>query len=206
MGDPARKLDDIWTYAEYLTWNDGQRWELLDGVAYALSPEPSFIHQNVALKIGARLERHFSGKPCIPFIAPFDVVLNDTNVVQPDLFVVCDRNKITQVNITGAPDLIIEILSPSSLVRDRREKLSLYEKFGVREYLIIHPVDEIVERYMLNDGHYGVPEIFHWTESLTLGIFPDLTLRLWELFGKELPSEAPVKGGPKVGYEQVCEK
>ena len=196
MGEPARKYDATWTYTDYLTWDDDQRWELIDGVAYAMSPGPSYLHQNVALKIGSRLEQHFSGKTCTPFIAPFDVVFDDTNVTQPDVFVVCDRNKITYANIQGAPDLIVEILSPSTILRDRREKMSLYEKFGVLEYLIIHPVDETVERYRLVDGNYGAPEIFGWMETLTLGIFPDLTLNLWEIFNRELLTEVPVKRGP----------
>jgi Uma2 family endonuclease len=196
MGSPARKFDDVWTYADYMTWNDGQRWEIVDGVAYAMSPAPAIRHQSISGNLAISVLSHFKDTECAAFQAPTDVVFDDLNVVQPDLLVVCDRNKITEANITGAPDLIIEILSPSTMVRDRREKLALYERFGVREYLIIHPVDEIVERYLLSDGRYGSPEIFDWTETLTLGIFPDLTLNLWEIFDKKLPTEAPVKRGP----------
>ena len=161
-----------------------------------MTPGPSFRHQNVALKIVSRFERFFSGSNCTPFMAPFDVVFDETNLVQPDVFVVCDRNKITDANVTGAPDLIIEILSPSSLLRDKREKMSLYERFGVREYLIVHPVDETVERYLLVDGRYGVPEIIGWMERLTIKIFPDLTLNLWEIFDKDLPHEELVVREP----------
>ncbi len=185
MGPLALKREELFTYADYLAWDDDRRWELIDGAAYAMTPGPSFRHQNVALKIGSRLERHFSGRGCTPFMAPFDVVFDETNVVQPDLFVVCDRSNITEANVTGAPDLIVEILSPSTMLRDRREKFSLYERFGVREYLIVHPVDETVERYLLVAGRYGVPELLGRMESLTLGIFPDLTLNLWELFDRE---------------------
>jgi Uma2 family endonuclease len=196
MGRAARKFDTTWSYADYLTWEDGQRWEIINGEAYAMTPGPSFRHQSIALRIGSRLERFFSGKGCTPFMAPFDVVFNETNVVQPDLFVVCDRNKITDANVTGAPDLIIEILSPTSLLRDRREKMALYERFGVREYLIIHPLDETVEQYLLIDGRYGAPKISGWMEPLTFGIFPELTLNLWDIFDKELPVEAPVNRRP----------
>ena len=198
MGSTARKFDDTWTYADYLTWDDDQRWELIDGAAYAMTPCPTYFHQNIARKLISRLDRHFTGRSCTPFIAPFDVVFDETNVVQPDVFVVCDRNKITHANISGAPDLIFEILSPSSMVRDRREKLALYERFGVREYLIVYPMDEIVERYLLVGGRYSSPEIFDWTETLTLGIFPDLTVNLWEIFDKELPVEEPVNRGPGI--------
>lgn len=196
MGTAARKLEETWTYADYLTWDDGQRWEIINGVAYAMTPAPLIFHQNIARKMISRLDRHFTGKNCTPFIAPVDVVLDESNVVQPDLFVVCDRNKITAANITGAPDLIIEILSPSSLMRDRREKLALYGRFGVQEYLIVHPVDELVEQYLLRDGRYVAPEIFSWAETITMDIFPELTLNLWEVFDKELPTEEPVKRGP----------
>ena len=112
MGSPARMLNQKWTYAEYLTWDDDQRWEIIEGVAYAMTPAPSFRHQNVALKIVSRMERFFSGKNCTPFMAPFDVVIDEMNVVQPDVFVVCDRSKITDANIQGAPDLVIEISPP----------------------------------------------------------------------------------------------
>ncbi len=198
MGSLALKIEQKWTYTDYCGWDDDQRWELIDGVAYAMTPSPTVFHQNIARKLISRLDRHFTGRSCTPFIAPVDVVLDETNVVQPDLFVVCDRNSITKANISGAPDLIIEILSPSSMVRDRREKMSLYERFGVREYLIVHPMDEIVERYLLVSGRYGAPEIFDWTETLSLSIFPDLSFDLWEIFGKELPVEEPVKRGPGV--------
>ena len=119
MGSPARKIEQKWTYADYLTWDDDQRWELIDGAAYAMTPGPTFLHQNIARKLISRLDRHFTGRSCTPFIAHFDVVLDDTNVVQPDVFVVCDRDRIMNANITGAPDLIFEILSPSSMVRKR---------------------------------------------------------------------------------------
>ena len=187
MGSPALKLEKKWTYAEYATWDDGKRWEIIDGEVYAMSPAPNLRHQRISRKISAAFENFFKGKPCEPFEAPTDVVLDEYNVVQPDLLVVCDKSKLTAANVQGAPDLVIEILSPSTTVKDRREKMALYERFGVREYLLIHPVDETVERFVLRDGRYGVPEVIGWSETLSFSLFPDLKLDLWEIFDREPP-------------------
>ena len=182
----ARKIDERFTYGDYLTWDDGKRWEIIDGEVYAMSPAPSLKHQRISRNITAAIAPYFKGKPCEPFEAPTDVVLDEYNVVQPDLLVVCDKSKLTAANVQGAPDLVIEILSPSTTVKDRREKMALYERFGVQEYLLIHPVDETVERFALKCGRYGVPEVFGWAETLSFFLFPDLTLNLWEIFDREL--------------------
>jgi Uma2 family endonuclease len=187
MGSPALKLEQKWTYEEYATWDDGKRWEIIDGEVYAMSPAPSLKHQRISRNITAAITPYFKGKPCEPFEAPTDVVLDEYNVVQPDLLVVCDKSKLTDANVQGAPDLVIEILSPSTTVKDRREKLALYERFGVMEYLLIHPVDETVERFVLRDGRYDVPKVFGWSETLSFFLFPELTLNLWEIFDREPP-------------------
>lgn len=187
MGSPALKMEKKWTYAEYATWDDGKRWEIIDGEVYAMLPAPNLQHQRISRKISAAFENFFKGKPCEPFEAPTDVVLDEYNVVQPDLLVVCDKSKLTAANVQGAPDLVIEILSPSTTVKDRREKMALYERFGVLEYLLIHPVDETVERFVLKGGRYGAPEVFGWSETLSFFLFPDLELNLWEIFDRKLP-------------------
>jgi Uma2 family endonuclease len=187
MGPLAYQEEHKWTYADYLTWDDGQRWEIIDGEAINMSPAPTLRHQAIIGNIFTSFHGFLRGKLCRPFIAPTDVVFDDENVVQPDMLVVCDPDKRTGVNIQGAPDLIVEILSPSTSVRDRREKKALYERFGVGEYLIVDPVDDSVDRYLLLDGRYGSPEAFDWSAKLTLHLFPELTLNLWEVFEKELP-------------------
>ena len=187
MGPLAHQLDHKWTYADYLTWDDDQRWEIIDGEAYAMTPAPLIRHQRISRNIASQFLPFFRGTSCETFIAPTDVVFDDTNVVEPDLMVVCDRTKIAERCIEGAPDLVIEILSPSTNLRDRRKKKALYERFGVKEYLIVDPISETVERYLLVGGRYGGSEIFNWDELLTLHLFPDLTLNLWEVFEKELP-------------------
>ena len=189
MGSTAKRAGSRFTYADYLTWPAGERWEIIDGESFAMTPAPTLRHQDVSGNIFAKFKDFFRGKPCKPFYAPADVVFDEENVVQPDILVVCDKNKMTDANIQGAPDLIVEILSPSTGLKDKREKKALYERFGVREYLVVDPEHEMVERFVLADGRYGREEVFGWTETLSLAIFPELSLNLWEVFDKELTSQ-----------------
>jgi Uma2 family endonuclease len=163
-----------------------ERLEIIDGTIYDMSPSPSVKHQKVVLNFGEVINRHFRGKDCTPFIAPMDVVLDDINVVEPDLFVVCDTSKITDANIKGAPDLIIEVLSPSTSVKDRREKKQVYQQHGVREYIIVNPLDETAERFFLADGgRYGESDVFGWHDAFASRVFPDLIFHLRVIFEKE---------------------
>jgi Uma2 family endonuclease len=189
MGSTAKRVGNRFTYADYLTWTDDERWEIIAGEAFAMTPAPTLRHQKVAGNFFANFAAFFKGKTCIPFFAPTDVVLDDFNVVQPDILVVCDKSKMTDANIQGAPDLVVEILSPSTGLKDKREKKALYERFGVREYLVVDPEHEMVERFVSTDGRYGPEEVFGWPETLSLAIFPELTLNLWEVFDRELPRE-----------------
>jgi len=185
MGPLAEDIGKRFTYAEYCTWDDGQRWELIDGVPYNITPAPTTRHQRISGSIFSLLSEYLRGKACTPFYAPTDVIFDDHNVVQPDLLVVCDRGKITEANIQGAPDLIVEILSPATGRKDRREKKALYERFGVREYIVLDPLNETVERLTHADGRYGQPDVFGWDETMKLFVFPDLELELWTIFEKE---------------------
>jgi Uma2 family endonuclease len=128
------------------------------------------------------LGNKLSGKSCVPFIAPTDVVLSDKDVVQPDVVVVCDKAKITDANIQGAPELVVEVLSPSTALKDRREKKALYEKQGVREYVIIDPIASYVERFVLKDGAYSLPDILGPDETLVLQSLEDMEVPLSEVF------------------------
>jgi len=193
MGSTAQKGNAKFTYADYNTWPDDERWEIIDGEAYAMTPAPSLKHQTITLNLATKLNDYFTNKPCKPFVAPTDVVLDETNVVQPDLLVVRDKSKMTDANIQGAPDLVVEVLSPSTSLKDKREKKALYERFGVREYLLVYPDDALVERYSLAEGKYAVADILNWDERLRLTAFPELEINLWEIFEKELPQEKPEK-------------
>ncbi|MBM2834175.1 MAG: Uma2 family endonuclease [Candidatus Brocadiaceae bacterium] len=184
MGHPSvKKATQKYTWDDYRTWPDNERWEIIDGVAYNMTPAPSVKHQNVAGNFFSQLKQKLANKTCKPFIAPVDVILSEYDIVQPDVFVVCDKNKITEANIKGAPDLVVEILSPATALKDLREKKNLYEKFGVKEYTVIDPLEEYVERFCLGgDGIYNKGEVFGPQEVLPLKSLEGIEVNLWEVF------------------------
>ncbi len=181
----AQKTDRKYNYEDYLKWPETERWELIEGVAYDMTPSPSFRHQAVAGALYRLLGNKLADKSCIPVIAPTDVVLSEHDVVQPDVFIVCDKKKITEANVQGAPDLIIEVLSPSTALKDRKEKKALYEKYGVKEYILADPIEGYVERYALESGRYGTPEIFGPQDLLRLHSIEGIEIPLGEAFGGE---------------------
>lgn len=183
-----QKTQEKFTCTDYLTWPDDERWELIDGVPYNMTPAPSFRHQRIVGRFYSRLERALAGRPCIPVISPTDVVLSEYDVVQPDIFVVCDEKKVTEKNIQGAPDVIIEVLSPSTTLKDRREKKILYERCRVREYILIDPVAQYVERFSLGaEGTYRKSDLFGPQELLPLTALEGIHIPLWEVFEVEGP-------------------
>lgn len=183
MNSVPKQYQQHFSVADYLGWPDEERWELIDGVPYNMSPAPSIKHQTVAGRVFSRLEQFLKGKPCKPFIAPVDVVLSEHDVVQPDLLVVCQPEKVGEKAIHGAPDLVVEVLSPSTALKDMREKKALYERAGVREYLVIDPLENYVQRFFLGgDGRYGHAEVFGGDEELPLLSLPELVLPLAEVF------------------------
>lgn len=184
MVTTAKKIGRKFTWDDYKHWPDDERWEIIDGEAYNMTPAPSIRHQAISGELFGILRDHLKGHPCRPFIAPTDVILSESDIVQPDVLVVCDKSKITEANIQGAPDMVVEILSPSTSVKDKREKKTIYERFGVREYIIVNPMDDSVERYFLDLNRYIGPEIFNWDEILVSKIFPDLHLDLKDIFGR----------------------
>jgi len=188
VGSTVKKINQQFTYADYLTWPGDERWEIINGEAYAMTPAPTTRHQRIIGHIFSQFNQFFRDKQCEPFIAPTDVVLDDRNIVQPDILVVCDPSKVTEKNIQGAPDLIVEILSPSTSIKDRREKKRLYERFGVSEYIIIDPFGDAAERFTLIEGRYIASDLVNWDEVLQSSAFPELQLQLWDVFGKELPT------------------
>jgi Uma2 family endonuclease len=182
-----------YTVADYLSWNDDERWELIDGVAYNMSPAPTIRHQNIAGRLYSRLEQTLRGKPCQPFIAPVDVVLSERDVVQPDVVVVCDPEKITEKNIQGAPDLVVEVLSPSTAAKDLRQKKALYQRAGVREYLVIDPLEQYAQVWRSDEQQrFHEAEIYAATDSLPLHVLDGFEIALGELFDLPVPTE--VKG------------
>jgi Uma2 family endonuclease len=183
MGLPQR-LSETYTYADYLSWPAETRYELIDGFAYAMGPAPARRHQEVALEIARQIADALEGAPCRPYIAPFDVRLpladasNDQvdTVVQPDISVICDKAKLDERGCRGAPDWIVEILSPASAYHDQYRKRNLYERAGVAEYWIVHPVDGILTVYLLENGAYGKPALQELTEVTASSILPQVVI------------------------------
>ena len=180
------ETDKKFTYKDYLKWPDDERWELINGVPYNMTPAPSTNHQIIAGNFFTLLNVNLKSKVCTPFMPPTDVVLSEHDVVQPDVLVVCDKSKITVKNIQGAPNLVIEVLSPSTSLKDKREKKALYEKYGVKEYIIIDALERYVERfYLKEDITYGVSDIFGSEERMTLLSLEEMEIPLSEIFEAE---------------------
>lgn len=198
MGLALRNANTRYTYADYLTWPEDVRYELIDGIAYpispapdgvahAMSPAPLRVHQELLGAIYREAANALNGKPCRPFIAPFDVRLPHANeadgevdtVVQPDLVVVCDRSKLDERGCRGAPDWVVEVLSPSTAGHDLILKRRLYERAGVHEYWLVHPVDHVVTVYRLQNGAFGAPDIYELKETLAVGVLPEVVID-WE--------------------------
>jgi len=159
MGLPLRKDDRRYTYKDYCTWPEEERWELIDGTAWNMSPAPNRAHQQVSFRLSGIIGDYIKNGPCEAYTAPFDVLLpwpdelkegDFASVVQPDISVICDPNKLTDKGCTGAPDWIIEIISPSTAAKDFNEKLRLYERHRVREYWIADPGNKYIYVYILN--------------------------------------------------------
>ena len=183
MGLPQRDLE-CHTYAEYAAWPDDVRYELIDGIAYAMGPAPTRRHQEVAGEIFRQIADALEGSPCRPYIAPFDVRLPRADeaddriatVVQPDISVICDKAKLDERGCRGAPDWIVEVLSPGSAGHDQVVKRELYERVGVREYWLVHPVDKVVTIYLLVTGAYGKPAVQELVGDTTAAVLPQVTI------------------------------
>jgi len=183
----AKRVEKKYTYNDYIKWSDEERWELIDGAPYNMTPVPSIKHQKAVGTFYSILKLKLQDTACKPFIAPADVVLSEFDVVQPDVFVVCNEKKITDANIQGAPDLIVEVLSPSTALKDKREKKTIYEKYGVREYIIIDPIEFYIERFVLKEDMYGGPELLGPQNTLLLHCIENVDIPLWEVFDVEKP-------------------
>jgi Uma2 family endonuclease len=188
---PAWANDRRYTYGDYLTWEDDRRYEIIDGLVYNMSPASCRRHQEIIVEMVKQLAIYLTGKNCKLYVAPFDVRLPKDNevdndiktVVQPDLVVVCDLEKLDERGCKGAPDLAIEVISPFSADRDRKIKKWLYERAGVKEYWIVDYIEKTVEVYLLNEeGKYNKPEIYTAEDKAPVDIFQDLTIDLALVF------------------------
>lgn len=191
MPDLEIKQDQKYSYADYKTWNDDERWEIINGTVYNMSPAPMRVHQVISGVLFRKIGNYLEGKKCQAYAAPFDVRFIDyenqtdeeiETVVQPDIVVVCDEKKLDDYGCKGSPDIVIEILSPSTFKKDKIEKFYLYEKYGVKEYWIVYTGEKIIEVYKLTNGKYGKPEVYGTDDKIEVKYLDTLVIDLKDFF------------------------
>jgi Uma2 family endonuclease len=179
-----------YTAGDYMQWTFEGLYELIRGKVFKMSPAPSSKHQYISTVLTGNFYKILKTSPCTLYSAPFDVYLvkenenfkKGKNILQPDLVVVCDKNKITDFGCVGAPDLVVEIISPHSSTRDLKYKFSLYEEYGVKEYWIVFPAEKVIQIFNLHDGKYGVPKMFAASGMVKSTLFPELKVDMEEIF------------------------
>ena len=187
MSSPALAAHRLYCYRDYLAWDSDHRYELIDGVRAAMAPAPGLEHQELAGRIYTQLVLKLDGHPCRPFIAPMDVRLpkpeqtddDSDTVVQPDVLVICDRSKLDSRGVRGAPDFVVEVLSPATAARDQIVKRKLYERAGVREYWHVHPTDRLLTIYPLATSAYAAPEVLELRAETSIAALPGVSID-WE--------------------------
>lgn len=179
------------TFADILTWDECERAEIICGEVVMMSPPPSTSHQEICFELCRQLGNYLKGKQCKAYPAPFAVRLFEADgdrpedvdtMVEPDISIICDRGKIDKHGCKGAPDMVVEILSPSTQRHDRFVKFSLYQRAGVREYWIIDPDSKTVQSFILEDGHYSVKEFGTAGDKIKVNVLEDCVIDLSELF------------------------
>ena len=181
--DQLDLVNGIYTYADYLMWKIKDRVEILKGKIFKMSPAPAISHQSISFNLSGLLFMYFYNKPCKVFASPFDVVFKNKNgkedtVVQPDLCIVCDPEKLADgKRCLGAPDLIIEILSPGNSKKEIRNKYELYQEAGVREYWVIRPDNKEITQFVLENGQYRTLPPIVEGDLIHSTIFPGLSLQ-----------------------------
>ncbi|MGA1529327.1 MAG: Uma2 family endonuclease [Kiritimatiellia bacterium] len=182
MNEPAPSLKATYTWSDYQTWPREERWEIIGGQAFAMSPSPTTRHQKIVTRLASNMEPLLRGGSCEVMVAPMDVRLSNEDVVQPDLLVVCDAQQIKTTHIEGPPRLVVEVLSSSTERMDRLLKRELYARCGVEEYWIVTPFPHLVEVYVLQQGHYVWWKTFDHRDRVTSSIMPDISFDLAQIF------------------------
>ena len=175
-----------WDYEKVQKLDDEYRYEVIDGKLYMLA-SPSIMHQQLSGELIGQIGKYFDDKPCHPFCAPLDVDIEkkgkkSKRFIQPDIFVVCDKDKLTPDNIVGAPDFIVEILSPSSIKKDKDVKYHLYEKYGVREYWIADPTNREIQIFLLENKEFVDKGIHSFKNKIKSYIFEGLEIDLKDIY------------------------
>ena len=188
-------LNKTYTYADYLTWRFQERVELIRGWIYKMSPAPKRLHQKVETALSSRLFNFFKKEHCEVYQSPFDVRLikkgkNDkeiSTVVQPDICVICDPEKLDDLGCIGAPDLIVEVLSTSTMKKDYNEKFNLYQENEVKEYWLVNPEGRSLQIFYLEDNEYvEFDTVEDKDELITSKLFPDLKFTTTDIFEYEV--------------------
>jgi Uma2 family endonuclease len=193
MNSPQLNSKKRYSYADYLLWDDDKRYELFDGKVEALAPAPLVRHQRVSGNIFNIFKNYLDDKfPCEVFHAPFDVRLHKKQkladdkqiftVIQPDIVVICDPEKIDEKGCIGPPDLIVEILSPSTSKKDVDDKFHIYEDAGVKEYWLVHPEEKTLTVFVLAGGKYQFQKIHSEVDKVKVIIFDDFVVDLSRVF------------------------
>ncbi len=180
-------LTKSYTYADYLTWQFTDRVELIMGKIFKMSPAPTSSHQHAVSVLHGTIFQFLKGKPCKVFPAPFDVSLPDVSgisqtVVQPDITVICNPSRITEQGCNGAADMVVEVISKSSVKKDLHEKYGIYEKAGVKEYWIVQPQDRSLIIFTLTEAGYQPSKPLTKGDLATSQVLPGLAIDLDELF------------------------
>lgn len=180
-------LNKTYSYADYLLWKFQERVELIKGRIFKMSPAPSRIHQRISQIVNFKFLSFFDGNLCQVYSAPFDVRLPNKNgdtitVVQPDLCVICDPSKLDERGCNGAPDLVVEILSPGNSAKEMGVKFNLYEESGISEYWIIQPAEKTILIYTVENGKYiGLQPITLGSVAVSAK-FPELNVSADDIF------------------------
>jgi Uma2 family endonuclease len=189
---PAQRKERF-TWDDYQTWPDDERWEIIGGEAFAMSPAPATRHQLLSARLVSALDAFLRGRKCQVYAAPVDLKLSDEDIVQPDILVVCEPEKVKPTHIEGPPTLVIEILSPSTELIDRGLKLDLYAASGVKEVWLVTPYPSLIEIFVLDNGAYRRARALTREQEFRCPSFPDLGLDLNGLFDLPTTPEERIK-------------
>lgn len=190
MALPAKKK--TCTFADYMAWGEDERMELLEGEAVLLAA-PSRLHQRISVELSRQLANFLEGKKCQLYTAPFAVRLFEKEgdlpedvetVVEPDLTVVCDPKKLDRYGCKGAPELVLEILSPSSARRDRLVKFGLYQRAGVGELWLVSPEERTVQVFLLEGGILTLREVYGAGDIAKVNTLEGCFIQLDKVFGQ----------------------
>lgn len=191
MAVPAKK--ERYTFADMLAWPDDERAELINGEIFLMAPSPSRGHQGISVELTRQFANYLEGKKCKAYHAPFDVRLFEKEgdapedvdtVVEPDLVVICDPSKLDDRGCKGAPDMVVEILSPSTQRHDRLVKLGLYQRAGVREYWIVSPEEQTVQVFLRQDGSLQLNEVYDRQGVAKVNVLDGCFIELSKVFAE----------------------